>query len=197
MATLFERGAFTAADSFASAEPLIAYGFGLPAFVLIKVLVPGFFAAENTKTPVKVATFCIFINLPLTWLFVHYFPNIGLNSATGIATATTISAWVNAGTLFALLRGRGQVTLLAHTKRNSLLALLIALVMGASVWALSLHFNAIPKVTRAPALCGLIALAVVLYFGFGYALKVYTLSGLKKWLKARQKNGNSNEDGRK
>jgi putative peptidoglycan lipid II flippase len=187
MATLFERGAFTAADSFASAQPLIAYGFGLPAFVLIKVLVPGFFAAENTKTPVKIATFCIFINLPLTWLFVHYFPMIGLNSATGIATATTISAWVNAGVLFTLLKRHGQLTLLPATTRNVLYLIAVAALMGLVVWALSLHFPQVPKFARIPALCGLLGTAFLIYFGLGYLFKTYNFSELKSWLKRRKK----------
>ena len=197
MATLFERGAFTAADSFASAQPLIAYGFGLPAFVLIKVLVPGFFAAENTKTPVKIATFCIFINLPLTWFFVHYFPLIGLNSATGIAAATTISAWINAGTLFTLLKRHDRLTLLPQTRRNVLFTLLIALVMGAVVWGLSLGFVGAPKIVRPMYLSGLLGAAILLYFGLGYVFKTYTLTELKSWLKRRKKNGtNGAENGR-
>lgn len=187
MATLFERGAFTAADSFASAQPLIAYGFGLPAFVLIKVLVPGFFAAENTKTPVKIATFCIFINLPLTWLFVHYFPLLGLNSATGIATATTISAWVNAGVLFTLLKRHGQLTLLPATTRNILYSVLVAALMGLVVWGLSLHFPQVPKLARVPALCGLLGTAFLLYFGLGYLFQTYNFNELKSWLKRRKK----------
>jgi putative peptidoglycan lipid II flippase len=198
MATLFERGAFTAADSLASAQPLIAYGFGLPAFVLIKVLVPGFFAAENTKTPVKIATFCIFVNLPLTWFFVHYFPLIGLNSATGIAAATTISAWINAGTLFVLLKRHGRLTLLSQTRRNVFFTLLLALFMGAVIWVLSLQFVGAPKIVRPIYLSGLLGAAILLYFGLGYVFKIYTLTELKSWLKRRKKNGtNGTEDGRK
>lgn len=187
MATLFERGAFTAADSFAAAQPLIVYGFGLPAFVLIKVLVPGFFAAENTKTPVKIATFCIAINLPLTWVFVHHFPAIGLNSAAGIAAATSLTAWVNATVLYVLLKRRGQIRLLPQTRRNILFSLLIALVMGAAVWWLGTHFAVVPKLARVPALCGLLGTAILLYFGLGTLCKIYRLQELKSWLTRRRK----------
>ena len=190
MATLFERGAFTAADSIASAKPLIAYGFGLPAFVLIKVLVPGFFAAKNTKTPVKIATSCIAINLPLTWALVQYFPRIGLNAASGIAFATTITAWLNAGILFILLKRHGRLHLLPETRRNSLWALLVAIVMGGAVWAASLGFPDVPKLARPLYLSGLLGAAILLYFGLGYMLKVYTLTELKGWLKRKRKTKN-------
>lgn len=187
MATLFERGAFTAADSFASAEPLIAYGFGLPAFVLIKVLVPGFFANHDTRTPVKIATACIVINLPLTYLFVMGFPEIGLNSAAGIATATTLTGWANALTLYILLKKRGILTMEPANRRQVVKAFVIAILMGAAVWGASLPFKAMPEMTRPIYLTGLLGLAFLLYFGFGYILKLYTLSELKSWFRRRRK----------
>ena len=52
---LFQRGAFTAEDTQATAGALVAFATGLPAYVLIKVLAPGFFAREDTRTPVKIA----------------------------------------------------------------------------------------------------------------------------------------------
>lgn len=195
MATLFERGAFTSADSIASAEPLIAYGFGLPAFVLIKVLVPGFFARQDTKTPVKIASACIVLNLPLTFALVHYFPMIGLNAATGIAFATTFTAWLNVGTLYYLLKKQGVLLVEKDTRRNILGSVLIAVSMGLTVWIASFWFKDVEVWVRPFYLCGLIALAVLLYFAIGYAFKIYTLSELKHWLKRRRKKENSNDTG--
>ncbi|HEY0420398.1 MAG TPA: murein biosynthesis integral membrane protein MurJ, partial [Acetobacteraceae bacterium] len=54
MTVLFQRGAFGPADAAASAHALVAYAVGLPAFVLIKSLLPGFHARSDTRTPVKV-----------------------------------------------------------------------------------------------------------------------------------------------
>lgn len=187
MATLFERGAFTAADSLASAEPLIAYGFGLPAFVLIKVLVPGFFARQDTKTPVKIATGCIVLNLPLTFALVHFFPKFGLNAATGIAFATTFTGWINVAFLYFLLKKQGVLLVEKDTRRNTLLSILIAIFMGLTVWGASFWFREVDLWVRPFYLCGLIALAAVLYFSIGYAFKVYTLAELKHWLKRRRK----------
>ena len=96
VSVLFERGAFGAADARATSVALAAYALGLPAYVLIKVLTPGFFAREDTRTPVKIAIVCLISNvviaLALIWWLAH----------VGIALATALSAWLNAGLL-----GRG------------------------------------------------------------------------------------------
>ena len=55
IAVLFERGVFDATATAATADALVAYSVGLPAYVLVKVMAPGFFAREDTVTPVKVA----------------------------------------------------------------------------------------------------------------------------------------------
>ena len=93
VSVLFERGAFGAADARATGAALAAYALGLPAYVLIKVLTPGFFAREDTRTPVKIAIVCLISNvviaLALIWWLAH----------VGIALATALSAWLNAGLL--------------------------------------------------------------------------------------------------
>ena len=84
-----------------------------------------------------------------------------------------------------------------QTRRNVLFTLLIALVMGAVVWGLSLGFVGAPKIVRPMYLSGLLGAAILLYFGLGYVFKTYTLTELKSWLKRRKKNGtNGAENGR-
>ena len=92
---LFERGAFTAIDTHATASMLAALALGLPAYVLIKVLHPSFFAREDTKTPMIYAGIAMAANVVLS---IMLFTMIG---ATGIAIATTLSGWINVGLLFA------------------------------------------------------------------------------------------------
>lgn len=96
--TLFERGAFTSIDTTAAAMALVAYASGLPAYVIIKVLTPGFFARQNTKTPVKIAAFSLVLNTSLNLLL------IGPLAHVGLALATSIAAWVNAAMLYYYLR---------------------------------------------------------------------------------------------
>ena len=62
---LFERGAFGPAETRATADALMAFATGLPAYVLIRVLTPGFFAREDTSTPVRIAAVGIMVNIVL------------------------------------------------------------------------------------------------------------------------------------
>ncbi|MFY0702021.1 MAG: murein biosynthesis integral membrane protein MurJ [Bermanella sp.] len=101
MATIFYRGEITAYDVQKMSYSLMAYGSGLLAFMLIKVLAPGFYARQDTKTPVKIGIRAMvanmLFNLPLVLLLAH----------TGLALATTLSAYLNAMWLFFGLRKAG------------------------------------------------------------------------------------------
>ncbi|MCE8003000.1 murein biosynthesis integral membrane protein MurJ [Halomonas sp. MCCC 1A11081] len=99
--SLFHYGAMTEHDIVMAAMSLRAYAFGLVAFMLIKVLAPGFFARQNTKTPVKVGIIAMVanmvFNLILIWPLAH----------AGLALATALSAFLNAGLLGWLLHKQG------------------------------------------------------------------------------------------
>ncbi len=98
---LFEYGAFEPAATKATANALAAFAIGLPSFVLIKVFSPGFFANQDTKTPMKFAALSMIINIILSLaLFTAY-------KHVGIAIATTIAGWTNALLLGMTLHKRG------------------------------------------------------------------------------------------
>ena len=86
---LFFRGEFDLTDVSLTAKALVALGFGLPAFILIKILVVPFFANENTKTPIQISVFCMIVNLILNLILIGKFLHVGL------AIATSVSAWIN------------------------------------------------------------------------------------------------------
>jgi len=86
---LFERGAFGANETNMVAKALMFYSFGLPAFVMVKVLEPGFFARSNTKTPMKIALICVVNNIILNLLFFKPFGYIG------IVLASVCSSYLN------------------------------------------------------------------------------------------------------
>lgn len=100
--TLFQYDAFTAQDVAMAAWSLRAYSLGLIAFMLIKVLAPGYYARQDIATPVAIGIKAMVANMILNFLFVlplmHYW-NMG---HVGLALATSVSAWMNAGLL---LRG--------------------------------------------------------------------------------------------
>jgi putative peptidoglycan lipid II flippase len=126
---LFERGAFSADDTLQTARALAAYGLGLPAFVLIKIFSPGFFAREDTRTPMVYAGIAMAANVAAILVL---FPFLG---HVGIALATTVSAWLNAGLLAATLARRGQFAIAGRTRRRVMLIVLSSALMAAGLWA--------------------------------------------------------------
>jgi putative peptidoglycan lipid II flippase len=108
---LFERGAFGPADTAATATALMAFSLGLPAYVAIKVLVPAFFAREDTATPVKVAAVCLLANVGLILVLIDPLAHVG------IALATAVSNALNMTLLALILSRRGYLRLDATFKR--------------------------------------------------------------------------------
>ena len=100
---LFERGAFTAADTPATAYALAIFALGLPAFVLIKVFQPAYFAREDTATPMRYATLSLAMNTLGSIALFFWFRSLGVMPHLGIAVATTLGGWLNAGLLYATL----------------------------------------------------------------------------------------------
>ncbi len=125
---LFERGAFGAAETAATAAALGVYAMGLPAYVLVKALAPGFFAREDTATPVKISVFCLVVNLVLNLLLMGPFKHVG------IAAATAISSWINAGLLAYVLHGRGHLVIDQRLKSRLPRMVLASAVMGLGLY---------------------------------------------------------------
>lgn len=107
LSTLFEYGKTNANDILMSSYSLKAYSFGLLAFMLIKVLVPGYFSRQDTKTPVKIGIIAMAINMLFNLLLVIPFHFIWQLGHVGLALATSLSAFVNAGLLYRGLRKEG------------------------------------------------------------------------------------------
>jgi putative peptidoglycan lipid II flippase len=99
---LFERGAFEANDVRQTSQALIAFASGLPAYVLTKIFSTSFFARQDTKTPVWIGVGVVALNISL--IFCLYQPL----AHVGIALATALSAWVNAGCLVGVLWYQGH-----------------------------------------------------------------------------------------
>jgi putative peptidoglycan lipid II flippase len=108
LTTLFNYGAFEQDDVLMSQMSLFAYAAGLLAFILVKVLTPGFYSRQDTKTPVRIAVFAMFTNIALNLGFVLPWIHYGLPGPhTGLAIATSIAAILNAGLLFLTLKRQG------------------------------------------------------------------------------------------
>jgi len=165
---LYERGAFTASDTELVARVLSIFGTGLPAFVLIKAFTPGFFAREDTRTPMIFAAISVAVNITLAlWLF----PSMG---APGIAVASSVAGWVNAALLLVTLIRRGQWevdrALLSRLPR----LVLAAALMGAALWYGAVHLAPwlAPTsgiVNQVAALGGMVASGAIVYFAIAFA----------------------------
>jgi len=125
LATLFQYGAFAEGDVTMAAASLRAYTLGLGAFMLIKVLAPGYYARQDMKTPVKIGIIAMVSNMVLNVAFVFPLMWHFDMGHVGLALATSASAWINAGLLFFGLR-RGGVPLAGAFGGKYALRLLVA-----------------------------------------------------------------------
>ncbi len=161
---LFQHGRFTADDSLMAARALSAFALGLPAYILVKVLTPGFHARGDTRTPMTYALIAILANLlgnlVLVWPFQH----------VGIAMATAASAWLNVALLAWGLAGRGvlkpDAALRRALPRMLGVALLMSLLLGfLSPVALGLADGSL--IQRVGAIFLILLPGAVLYLGAG------------------------------
>jgi len=176
LATLFGYGEFSQHDTRMSALSLMAYALGLPAFIYIKVLAPGFYARQDTKTPMRIGVQAMIANMFLNLLFVIPLVLLDFEGPhTGLALATTGSAYMNA---FMLYQGLKRQNIYKHQQGWNKL-LFQALFANGVMAAFLLLFNppsaqwlSWPLIERAPYLLGFIAIAAAIYaislwvFGF-------------------------------
>jgi len=165
--TLFQYDAFQLNDVKMSALSLSAYAAGLPAFIAVKVLAPGFYARQNTKTPVKIAIVAMVSNMVLNFVFVGTLLALAFQGAhTGLALASSAAAYINAGLLYRGLRkqniyqpepGWGRVTVAVLIGGAAMVAALWWQYGELSQWADAAGFS------RTLRLSGLICLGAVVY----------------------------------
>jgi putative peptidoglycan lipid II flippase len=182
MAALFQRGAFGEAATAASAAALMAYAVGLPAFVLVKVFAPGFFARGDTSTPVKVGLFVVALNLALNLLF------MGPLGHVGVALATALAAWVNAGLLGWLLMRRRAYLVDRRARRRVPRLIAAAAAMGVAVallaWILP---DGASTLGRAVQVAVLIGAGGAVFTGLGVALGGFVPREVLGQLRRRRK----------
>ena len=125
---VFEHGAFTASDTSGTASVLAAFSLGVPAYVLIKVLTPGFYARGDTKTPLRLALYAMLVNLignlMLIWPLAHI----------GVGIATALAAWVNVVMLWVTLRRRGHIAADSRLRNKAWRIAAASAVMGVALW---------------------------------------------------------------
>ena len=169
MITLFEYGAFDRSDALNSAAALKAFAFGLPAFVLVKITAPIFYANDDTKTPFKIAGICVGLNFALNIILMQFMAHVGL------ALATSIAAYANFGLLYFFAQKNGWVKPHLPTLGKLVRIFVAALFMGGF-----LHFlyGSVAEMfdesgfLKFTTLFALILLGIFIYMLLAFALKL-------------------------
>ncbi|CAA9271327.1 MAG: Proposed peptidoglycan lipid II flippase MurJ [uncultured Craurococcus sp.] len=178
---LFQRGVFGLAEAEATAAALAAYAVGLPAYVLVKIFAPGFFARGDTATPVKVGFAAVALNLALNLVLTQWLSHVG------VALATALSAWFNAVALGGLLWRRGHFLPDRRLRQRVPRLVAASVVMGAVLWGMEwLLFPAGPGF-RFAALAVLVLSGCVAYFAAAHLLKAVNLGEVRTMLLRRRR----------
>jgi putative peptidoglycan lipid II flippase len=181
---IFQHGAFTAVDTIGSAQCLAAFSLGVPAYVLIKVLTPGFYARQDTKTPVRIALVSMLLNLIGNLILIWPLGYVG------VALATALSAWSNTGLLYWTLHKKDLLKMDDRFKAKAVRIIASGVLMGAALFLLNPFFdvhmarNFFERVVALTLLCGLGGAVYALAI---FALGAYRLSELKSLISRPKK----------
>jgi putative peptidoglycan lipid II flippase len=177
---LFERGAFDAAATANTAAALSAFALGLPAYVLIKALTPGFFARQDTVTPVKIAIAAMVVNIILAVVLMQVWAHVG------IALATACSAWLNAISLWIVLHYRGQFHADSRLLSRGMRIIIVSLVMAAILFFAERQLGDYltgSGLERVAALIILVALGFAVFSAFAHYFGAVKVSELRSMLR--------------
>lgn len=183
---LFKGGKFTAEAAQSAGYALTVFALGCPAYVLARVLQPGYFARQDTKTPMKFTFVSAVTNALLCLVALATMKDSGFLHV-GCAAATSIAGWLN---VILLIIGLGKADLLCLRKRfwkKMLKMLLISVLMGVAVYfvaaAVEIPLHSDSRILRTSILLLVIGFAVTLYFSVSHFTKVMSLRELKNGFK--------------
>ncbi len=162
---LFQRGAFDLRDTEMTAMALQCMSGGVLAFMLIKVFAPGFYAIQDTKTPVRVGFMAVAANAILNIVFIGFFKLIDWQAEhMALAIASSGSALVNAGMLYYYLHRRNIFRFGPHWKKLFLQFLIANMMMiGALYYALTWYDGELSQWIRAAEVAGLCVVGALAY----------------------------------
>jgi putative peptidoglycan lipid II flippase len=178
---LFEHGAFTAADTAATAQALVFLALGLPAQVLVKALSPAFFAREDTLAPLWATLKAIVVAIVCAILLGHFF------GAAGVAAGIALGAWSNALSL--IRQGAASFGFSVDQAARKRLPRIIAaaLIMGGVLWlATSVTATPMHGIAQAVVLLLLIAGGIAVYALF---LALFAVTSWRETVNAIQQRG--------
>ena len=164
---IFEGGRFTEANASVTGAVLATLVLGLPAYVLIKILSPGFYARRDVKTPVKIAVGTLLGSVLLNFILL---PSLGI---IALPLSTAIGAWANALLLAALLHRRGHFRVPGWLASRLLRQIIAGAAMGAALWfvqgALADRFAG-STVDKVLGLVALVGTGGLVYFAIAWVI---------------------------
>ena len=172
---LFQHGDFDAASTALTAWALPFFALGLSAFSMVKIIVPAFYALQDTRTPVKIAFIAMFLNIGLNLLFIRPLRN------GGPALATSLSAFFNSLALLIIFYRRYGSFGVRSIMRSMVKFIVSSLALGIVVYAV-VHwpgFYAVHTMQKAIALTLTIAAGSAAYFGMASLLQTHELAELR------------------
>lgn len=176
ISVMFERGKFGPEETAATSAALIAYAFGLPAFVMIKIFAPVFFSTGDTKTPVKIAVICLIANVTVSLILIRYIDYVGL------AVSTSFTAWLNCSLLCCLLTKRGLYKIDQKLRTRLPRVILSSIIMGLALFylkpLLAVYFAG-SSFYKIMALLGLIFSGMLTFFIVAYTSGAFRFSDLR------------------
>ncbi|QQG35736.1 MAG: murein biosynthesis integral membrane protein MurJ [Micavibrio aeruginosavorus] len=184
ISVLFERGAFSAADTARAAPALACLSIGLPAYVGVKIFSSAYWSQQDTKTPVKIAAVMAIVNIGVALILTPFLDVAGITLATGLA------GWVQCYFLWKGLKGQDTTSFDKRLLRTVPRIFLCSCVMGGGLllmlWALRPWFDGAFG-HQALALSVLVAGGVVIYFSAAHVCGVLRFNDLKKYFARRRK----------
>ena len=179
---LFQYGLFTPEDARRCGWALSAFSVGLPSYVLVKVLTPGYYARGDTRTPVRYAMISIGVNIAGNLALIPLIGHIGP------PLATALSSTVNTAMLYRTLGARGHFRADAALRRRLPRLIAAALMMGVAVYLgerLLDPWLGGRLIERYAALAVLVGSGVALYAGACFLTRAYRLADLKALMRRR------------
>jgi putative peptidoglycan lipid II flippase len=179
---LFQHGQFDASDAVKTGHALAAFSLGLPSYILVKVLTPGYYARHDTKTPMRFAMISIGVNLVLNLLLILPLKYVGPPLAT--ALASTVNVWM----LYHTLKKRGHFETDVRLRRRIPRLAIAAALMGIALYfvsPLATPYLTRSLVSRLAGLAGLVGSGVAVYGVACFLTGAFVLDDVKLLLKRR------------
>jgi len=186
---LFQHGHFTAVDSVRCSWALAAFSLGLPSYVLVKVLTPGYYARHDTKTPVRYAVQSVGVNLVGNLILIPLLGRYGYGHV-GPPLATALASTLNVWMLYRTLSKRDHFHTDARLRRRVPRLAVASLIMGGMLFFVTPLID--PYLTgsilsRMAGLLALVGAGVAVYGIACFLTGAFRLDDVKLLLKRRAK----------